>query len=191
MSSTYDDQDEDGDDLAHEGVQAFNAMTEAMRGLSTRMVALDTGLGDKVTAAERAAAKAETAAQGAREAAGHAAALARASARSAASWAALGALGAALVAGGAGYWLGHSGGRESGLADGYRAAQDEKAAASWANTPSGRLAFAMDQNGSLALLARCAGQGWQAETRQGRHVCFPMAYRDGSPNGSVTGWTLP
>lgn len=188
MSDELDDADLDTDDLAQEGVRAFNRMTAAMHGLDGRMSTLDTGLNAKVAAAERAASLATTAAQTAKQAADGLHDAARAKARSHASWAVLGALAGILGAGGAGYWLGHASGRDSGLADGYRAAQDEKAAASWANTPSGRLAFAMDQGGSLAMVARCAGQGWEVETRKGGvRVCFVNKAADGTNYG----WVLP
>ena len=179
----HDDEDLDsgGDELAHEGVQAFNAMTAAIHGLQSRLGALDTGLGEKVRTAERAATKAETAAENAKQTAEHAAATARAGARAAAAWAVLGALAAVLVAGGAGYWLGHASGRESGLADGYRAALDQNAAASWANTPSGRMALTMDQLGSLAMVTGCIGQGWTAETIKSRRYCI---VRPSKPDGT-------
>ena len=187
MSDELDDADLDADDLAQEGIEAFNAMTTAMQGLSSRMATLDAGLGNKVAQAERAATKAETAAENAVQAAKHAAATAQAGARQTASWAVLGALAGILGAGGAGYWLGHASGRENGLADGYRAARDEKAAASWANTPAGQLALALDRAGTLSILAQCNGQSWKAETRDGRRFCFPMP--DAQQN--VTGWRLP
>ena len=187
MSDELDDMDLDADDLAQEGVEAFNAMTTAMQGLDSRMVALDTGLGSKVAKAERAATRAETAAESAVQAAKHAAATAQAGARQTASWAVLGALAGILGAGGAGYWLGHASGRENGLADGYRAARDEKAAASWANTPTGQLALALDRVGSISMLAQCTGQNWKTETRDGRRFCFSMP----DAQQSVTGWRIP
>ena len=99
------------------------------------------------------ASTARKAAQDAKEAAQTALQAARASARSVASWAVLGALAGVLGAGGAGYWIGHASGRENDLADGYRAARDEKAAAAWANTPAGQLALDLDKAGSLSVLA--------------------------------------
>lgn len=110
-----------------------------------------------------------------------------AKARSAASWAVLGALAGILVAGGAGYWRGHTGGREIGLAEGYRAAVNANAAASWANTPNGQIALALDRAGSLSLLAQCSNQGWKVETIQGRRLCIVRPVKD----GSIYGWTLP
>jgi hypothetical protein len=187
MSDELDDADLDTDDLAQEGVRAFNRMTAAMHGLEGRIITVDASLGTKVSAAERAATLAASAAQTAKQAADGLHAAARAKARSHASWAVLGALAGVLGAGGAGYWLGHASGREGGLADGYQAAHDEKAAASWANTPTGRLAFALDQAGSLTVLATCANHGWQTETRQGRRICFVKP----DASGSIYGWTLP
>jgi hypothetical protein len=170
-----------------EGIEAFNRMTDAMQALQSHLDALDTSLGGKVAQAEQTASKAETAAANARQAAEHAAASARAGALSAASWATLGAVAGLLAAGGAGYWLGHASGQENGLAEGYRAALDEKAAASWANTPNGQLAFAMDRAGSLDLVARCNGQGWTPTVQNGRKVCYPNA----SAGKAVDGWYLP
>ncbi len=170
-----------------EGIEAFNRMTYAMQALQSHLDALGTSLGGKVAQAERTASKAETAAANARQAAEHAAASARAGALSAASWATLGAVAGLLAAGGAGYWLGHASGQENGLADGYRAAMDEKAAASWANTPTGQLAFAMDRAGSLNQLARCIGQGWNSAVQNGRKVCYPST----TAGKTADGWYLP
>ena len=178
---------DDPDGHEEEGVEAFNRMADAMQALHGRLGALDAGMSEKVAKAEQAASKAETAAENAVQAAKHAAATAQSGARQTASWAVLGALAGILGAGGAGYWLGHASGRENGLADGYRAARDEKAAASWANTPAGQLAFALDRAGSLSMLAQCTNQSWKAETRDGRRFCFPMP--DAKQN--VTGWRLP
>ena len=178
---------DDADGHAEEGVAAFNRMADAMQGLQSRLDALDQGLGIKVSRAEQAATKAETAAANARQAAEHLAATSRQKARSAASWAALGTLAGILGAGGTGYWLGHASGRETGLADGYRAAIDQNAAASWANTPTGQLAQGFDRAGSLDQLARCSGQGWKSVVQNGRRVCYPYAISD----GKVFGWNLP
>ena len=170
-----------------EGIQAFNRLAGAVQGLESRLVDLELGLGRKVSQAEQAAAKAEEAAKAVRTVVEHARGVAHAKARSAASWAVLGALAGILVAGGAGYWRGHTGGRETGLAEGYRAAVDANAAASWANTPSGQIALALDRAGSLSLLAQCSNQGWKVETIQGRRLCIVRPVKD----GSIYGWNLP
>ena len=185
----HDDLDDapEPDSFEVEGIQAFNRLTTAVTGLQSRLADLELGLGRKASQAERAAARAEEAAQAARTAAEHARGVAHAKARSAASWAILGALAGVLVAGGAGYWRGHTGGRETGLAEGYRAAVNANAAASWANTPSGQIALALDRAGSLSLLAQCSNQGWKVETIQGRRLCIVRPVKD----GSIYGWNLP
>ena len=179
------------DDLAEsyeaEGIEAFERLTTAVNGLGSRLSGLEAGLGAKVVRAEETASTASLAAANAMSAAEHAEATARAGARSAAAWAVLGALAGVLVAGGAGYWLGHASGREGGLAEGYRDAWDEKAAAAWANTPNGQLALALDRAGSLSSVATCTNRGWKAETREGRRYCFVQADKD----GNVYGWRLP
>lgn len=182
-----DDPDEHEAGYEEEGIEAFNRMAGALQDLQGRLAALDAGIGQKAAKAERAASKAETAAVNAQRTAEHAEATARAIARSAASWAALGAVAGLLVAGGAGYWLGHASGQETGLANGYRVAVDEKAAASWANTPTGQLALALDKAGSLNQLARCVGQGWTPAVQNGRKVCYPAV----AAGKAADGWYLP
>jgi hypothetical protein len=175
------------DSFEAEGIQAFNAMTAAMDRLGATLTAVDERQQGRRFREDQEGSAAFLAASEAKNAAAIALQAARASARSVASWAVLGALAGVLVAGGAGYWLGHSGGRESGLADGYRSALDQNAAASWANTPSGRLAFDLDQLGSLSLVMGCSGQGWHTETQHGRRYCFGGP----APDGHTYGWPLP
>jgi len=178
---------DDAEGYEEKGIEAFNRMADAMQGLQSRLDALDQGLGSRVVRAEQAATKAETAAANARQAAEHLEATSRQEARSAASWAVLGAVAGILAAGGAGYWLGHASGQENGLAEGYRAALDQNAAASWANTPNGQLALAFDRAGDLDLVARCGAQGWKQITQNGRRVCYPNPL----PDKTVYGWKLP
>lgn len=102
-------------------------------------------------------------------------------------WTALTALLTLLVASGGGYWLGSRAGTEQGQAEGYQAAREEQAAASWANTPSGRRAYGLDQRGSLDMLARCSAPGWTTERRKDGIVCFPKS----DANGQTSGWYLP
>ncbi len=66
-----------------------------------------------------------------------------------------------------------------GRARGLELARDEQAAASWANTPEGRLAYRLAQGGDLEALARCTAPGWHLEN----DMCFPRA----SANG-LHGW---
>lgn len=186
-SHLVDDPDEEEIGHEEEGVEAFNRMADAMHGLQSRLDTLDTGMGQKVAKAEQAASKAETASVNARQAAEYLEARSRQEARSAASWAILGAVAGILAAGGAGYWLGHGSGREGGLADGYRIALDQNAAASWANTPAGRLAFGLAGAGSLDQLARCDGNGWTPAVRNGRKVCYPNI----TAGKAADGWYLP
>lgn len=179
------------DDLADgyeaEGIEAFDRLTTAVDGLGSRLSGLEAGLGSKVARAEEAASTASAAAARAMSAAEHAEATARAGARAVAAWAVLGALAGVVVAGGAGYWLGHASGREGGLAEGYREARDEKAAAAWANTPNGRLALALDKAGGLSPVTACDTAGWWTETREGRRYCFAGP----APNRKTYGWPLP
>lgn len=179
------------DDLAEsyeaEGIEAFDRLTTAVNGLGSRLSALEAGLGSKVVRAEETASTASLAAANAMSAAEHAEATARAGARTVAAWAVLGAVAGVLVAGGVGYWLGHASGREGGLAEGYRATRNEQAAASWANTPSGRLAFALDRAGGLSVVTACNTAGWWTESREGRRYCFVGP----APDRKTYGWPLP
>ena len=84
-------------------------------------------------------------------------------------------------------WYMHSSGKDSGYQAGYGAgyteAKDEKAAAAWANTPEGRLAYRFAQSGELQRLARCSGKGWKVE----KGACYPYPV----PNEGTYGWGLP
>lgn len=55
-------------------------------------------------------------------------------------------------------------------------------AASWANTPEGRIAFELTQAGSLRDLATCSRPGWEIKNGQ----CFVRPVK-----GSTYGWSLP
>lgn len=56
------------------------------------------------------------------------------------------------------------------------------AAASWANTPEGQLAYGLAQAGSVRELATCSGHGWVIE----RGSCFPRQLL----KGQMFGWKL-
>ena len=73
----------------------------------------------------------------------------------------------------AGYSLGYS--------KGYDAARDEKAAASWAATPEGQIAFRLAKAGSLRQLGSCSAPGWYIEGK----VCYPARAADG-----LYGWRI-
>ena len=170
-----------------EGIQAFNRLAEAVTGLESRLGALEHGLGSKTAQALEAASTARTAAQNAIQAAEHVEAATRAEARSWTAYAACLVLAGTLAAGGLGYLLGEQAGQATGEAAGYRTAVDQNAAASWANTPAGQLALALDRAGSVDRLVQCGGQGWKVIVQSGRKVCYPSAAAD----GKVYGWTLP
>ena len=93
---------------------------------------------------------------------------------------------ASMCFGGFGWYM-HSTGSSSGYAlgygTGYNEAKDEKAAAAWANTPEGKLAYRLAQTGSLSDLATCNGQGWKRENG----ACFVQTAKD----GKIYGWRLP
>jgi hypothetical protein len=84
-------------------------------------------------------------------------------------------------------WYMHSSaykaGFNSGWGVGYSQARDEKAAASWANTPEGKLAYRFAQSGELERLERCIGKGWKVE----KGICYPYPV----PNEGTYGWALP
>lgn len=83
--------------------------------------------------------------------------------------------------GGWSYRAGRQSGFDAGRLEGYGAARDENAAAAWANTPEGQLAYDLAKAGSIRELATCSGRGW---VRKGR-VCLPR------PGKTLDGWNLP
>ena len=90
------------------------------------------------------------------------------------------------VAFGYGYRLGDN----AGIASGYASARDEVAAASWANTPNGKLAREIDQASADTIpdIAACPkGNGWHSEKRKGQRYCFAM----NTDRKSITGWAMP
>lgn len=176
------------------GIQAFQDMSRAMDRLGVTLKQANaqrlTDLrleGEQSSAARRAAQAAEDAARMAQNAAQEALQAAKVQFRSSLLWTALTGLGVVLAGILGGYFIGHSSGWEQGQAEGYASARDEKAAAAWANTPSGQRALALDRIGSLDMLARCGGQGWTTQKKQGQAVCFPFP----DSHGSTTGWVIP
>ena len=90
-----------------------------------------------------------------------------------------------LVLGGLNWYVydkAHTAGLNSGYGVGYREAKDEKAAAAWANTPEGRLAYRFAQTGSIGSLAKCDRPGWYIE----KGVCYVKPAADGTH-----GWRVP
>jgi len=107
--------------------------------------------------------------------------------RSSLLWTGLTAFLIVLVAFGGGYFFGQRSGTAKGQAEGYQAARDEKAAISWANTPAGQRAYALDQLGNLDLVTQCQGLGWRIERQHGQNYCYP--YLD--TRQMVHGWAIP
>lgn len=90
----------------------------------------------------------------------------------------------------AAYGVGSYQGRGTGNAEGYARAQDEKAAASWANTANGKLARQIDQASeqTIPAIANCPKDaGWRREKRDGVYWCFG-ANHDAQP---YNGWAMP
>ena len=85
---------------------------------------------------------------------------------------------------GFGWWT-HRIGVDSGLGLGYTQARDEIAAAAWANTPEGlvayKLARAVGGEANLLHLLKCDNPGWKRE----KNICYPVATKDGT-----YGWRL-
>ena len=93
-----------------------------------------------------------------------------------------GAVGVAFLTLGLMGWGAFTKGTDSGITDGYRLAQDEKAAAAWANTPQGQTAYRLAQLGMIEKLATCDSPGWKVE----HGACIPHA----APDGLVYGWKI-
>lgn len=86
-------------------------------------------------------------------------------------------------------WLthasGYSSGFETGKAQAYQDVKDEKAAAAWANTPQGMLAFQLAQAGSIETLAHCNGKGWKLS----KGMCYPQPVTEGKSE-MMYGWSV-
>lgn len=85
-----------------------------------------------------------------------------------------------------GYYLydkAYTSGVNSGYAIGYKEAKDEKAAAAWANTPEGKVAYKLAQTGFINNFARCDKPGWYIDKKS----CFVKTAED----GKIYGWLLP
>ncbi|MGV1010177.1 MAG: hypothetical protein ACOYBY_16475 [Dermatophilaceae bacterium] len=94
---------------------------------------------------------------------------------------------ALLVAGAVwGVYAGLGGLYEKGYSDGktkgYSDAVEAKAAASWANTETGKLAYQLAKAGAIKTLAECSGKNWQKNEKE--RSCF--GYGGGLGNGD--GW---
>lgn len=74
-------------------------------------------------------------------------------------------------------------GKEAGFGQGYKVARHEAAAASWANTPEGQLAYRLALVGSLQQVAKCSEPGWKVS----KGACLPYS----APDGNLHGWMIP
>jgi hypothetical protein len=83
-------------------------------------------------------------------------------------------------------WSEFNRGERTGFARGWatsaKRCESTAAAASWANTPEGKLGYGLAGAGSLRDLATCSGRGWIAKDG----ICFAQ-----SEHGRVHGWRLP
>ena len=77
----------------------------------------------------------------------------------------------------------HSLGFNDGKATGYSESKDEKAAAAWANTPQGKSAYLLAQNGDLDAIIHCKNNGWYIKNGN----CFPAKDSD----NNISGWKVP
>ncbi|TDK61218.1 hypothetical protein [Sapientia aquatica] len=83
-------------------------------------------------------------------------------------------------------WIMEQRGHERGLSEGhekgYLESKDEKAAANWANTAEGKVAFGLAQAGSIRRLAACDGEGWTIKNDS----CIPKP----TAKNVVYGWKI-
>jgi len=90
---------------------------------------------------------------------------------------------ALLVSGGwlAAYWVGQHNGWAAGQVAGKQEALAANAAASWANTPSGKLAHGLDEEGLLQPLALCRLPGYETkyDAKAKRTYCYPTENASG------------
>lgn len=86
-----------------------------------------------------------------------------------------------------GYTFGHREGYAEGLAEVQQQAKKQSALAEWAaSSPSGALAYQMDQAGEVQAFGRCQIEGYHVVQQNGRQWCTPMKDTAGGPE-----WSLP
>lgn len=103
-------------------------------------------------------------------------------AKHAATWISVCLLTCCLVFGAFGWYIhqdAYAAGYDKGYARAYADANDEKAAAAWANTPQGKAAYRLAQAGSIDSLLKCNQPGW--EVAQG--ACYVHKLSDGTTYG--------
>ena len=177
----------DTDDEAELGIQAFHDMAQAVNRLGTTLQATELRQKAHAEAQAKSATEILQAARGVLGASENALEAAKARAGINLLWTGLGAMGVVLVAFVAGQRSGQSTGWDQGHAAGYDTAHNEANAASWANTPNGQRALALDRQGSLAKLVECSQPGWRVSVQKGDRVCFV----DKAPDGKLYGWVIP
>ena len=177
--------DTDDDDLL--GIEAFQDMTQAVNRLGATLQATELRQKTHAEAQAKAATEILQAARGVLGASENALEASKARAGINLLWTGLGALGVVLVAFTAGQRSGQSSGWDQGHAAGYASAIASNADASWANTPNGQRALALDRQGSLAKLVECSQPGWRVSVQKGDRLCFV----DRAPDGKLYGWTIP
>ena len=177
----------DTDDEAELGIQAFHDMAQAVNRLGTTLQATEQRQKAHAEAQAKAATEILQAARGVLGASENALEASQAQIRSSLIWAALIALGVVLVAFVGGFRVGQSAGWDEGHAAGYASAISNNADASWANTPNGQRALALDRQGSLAKLVECSQPGWRVSVQKGDRICFV----DRAPDGKLYGWGIP
>ena len=181
MSNTT---DPDDDLLA---VEAFRDLAKAADRLGTTLQATEQRQKAHAEAQTKAATKALQAARTVLGASQNALQASQTQIRTQLLWTGLGALGVVLVAFVGGFRFGQSSGWDEGHAAGYASAIASNADASWANTPNGQRALALDRLGSLAKLVECSQPGWRVSVQKGDRVCFV----DKAPDGKLYGWIIP
>ncbi len=177
----------DTDDEAELGIQAFRDMAQAVNRLGATLQATEQRQKAHAEAQAKAANEILYAARQAAGASQDALQASQAQIRTSALWIGLAALGVVLVAFAGGFRIGQGTGWDQGHAAGYDTAHSEANAASWANTPNGQRALALDRQGSLAKLVECSQPGWRITPQKGDRVCFV----DKAPDGKLYGWVIP
>ena len=177
----------DTDDDAELGIQAFQDMTQAVSRLEATLQTTEQRQRVHAEAQTRATTEAVLAARQAMAASQNALEASRAQVRTSVLWTAAVALGVVLVAFVGGFRIGQGTGWDQGHAAGYASAISNNADASWANTPNGQRALALDRQGSLAKLVECSQPGWRVSVQKGDRICFV----DKAPDGKLYGWGIP
>ncbi|PYD60712.1 hypothetical protein CFR72_15555 [Gluconacetobacter entanii] len=84
-----------------------------------------------------------------------------------------------------GYTFGHRGGYAEGLAEVQQQAKERSTLAEWAaSSPSGELAYQMDQVGQLQAFGHCQINGYRTVQQKGERVCMQQ------DNSGGLRWTL-